>query len=256
MSFKQLFKKPTLKVSAAEVSMITSASRALSRRQALMLESKLINSTGHAANQAKVADLMNTDYSTLLTTSEFSSALKPTGLEDAGESLGLSLKAMSLNLINSATVSIQLGDLHGFQAEKQLSTLTRGLSGMLANLIKYLQQTPDQAGISTRLWDTTTIVITSEFTRGISRFGSDNSDSSTNGVMFIGKNVQGGYYGSFNLSGTGNGMAYGFDPQTGVSNSTMKPLPTLMAHKTTRYLAGLDDGPTAINSVLKCMVRS
>lgn len=252
--FKALFKKPALTMSASEVELVTKASQKLSRRQAMLLDHKLQGALVHAGSQGKVAELLNTDFSTMLNTNDFDSALKPAGLAAAGESLGLALKGMSLNLVNSGMVGIQLGDLHGFQQDKQLATVTRSLSGILASLINYMQKTDDPSASGLKLWDTTTIAISSEFTRGIAKFNQDNSDGGSNGIMYIGKKVRGGFYGSIDTSVANNAQAKGFDPATGATAMSMSVLPSSFGSETTRALVGLEVSALG-NTFMKCMVR-
>lgn len=200
--FLGLFKNSKLRMSTEEVQEVLATATKLSRRQALLLENKTKDSLAQFKTYNKAMNLFNTDYSSLLNLSDMPSELTPSGVyAQYRESLGLTLKGFANNLINSAVVPIQLGDWHGYQQNKQLSLIIKNISGMIAATVDYLKRTPDPAaGSGKMLWDTTVIVAGSEFNRGVSQFSKDNNDGGTQGIMLIGKNIRGNYYGGFTLS--------------------------------------------------------
>lgn len=114
------------------------------------------------------------------------------------------------------------------------------------------------AGLGQTLWDTTTIVVTSEFTRGVSPFGRDNSDGNTQGFMLIGKNIKGNYYGGFNLqdsSSASNAPSHGIDLSTGAITPNQKNT-TEQAYFTIKKAIGLNIGPADELKVMKAMIAS
>lgn len=221
-TFFEYFKKPTLKVNEEEADLIAKASRTLSRRQAIMLERAQKTASPHADSHASAVYLMTTDFSSLLTLDDLPSGLltgRKGPYKDPGIGLAMALKAMSLNLINSTLVSIKTGDWHRYQSiGASPSDYAKEMSTLLAETISYLKKTPEPASTKGEtLWDTTFIVLGSEFTRGISPVGRDNNDGGSQGITLIGKRVSGGYYGGFKLSDSAGkaGTPYGFDLTTG-----------------------------------------
>jgi hypothetical protein len=252
--FVSLFTNPRLAFTGGELETVLAASRKLSRRQALLLEEKLSGAMDQVQMHDKSLQMFTSDYSRLLDISSMPSGLQPTGsYQETRRAIALSLKGFATNLINSSMVTIETGDWHGFVTDKQNASIIRDFSEILDATISYLKATPEPSAPGKTLWDTTTIVAGSEFTRGISRFGSDNSDGDTQGAMLIGKNVVGNYYGGFSLMGGGNGTAHGFDTVSGatVSGSTNS---VEGLYQTIRRVAGLRLLTTEHEKVFKCMV--
>ena len=200
--FLGLFKNARLRMTKEEVEEVLQAATKLSRRQALLLEDKMTDSLAQFKTYNKAMHLFSTDYSKLLDLSDMPSTLTKTGAyANYREALGLTLKGFANNLINSSLVPIELGDWHGYQSNKQNSLIIKNISEIIAATIEQLKNTPDPAaGSGKTLWDTTVIVAGSEFSRGVAQFSKDNNDGGTQGIMLIGKNVKGNYYGSFTLS--------------------------------------------------------
>ncbi|NCN40114.1 hypothetical protein GW916_02590, partial [bacterium] len=257
-SFVDLFKAKTLRLSSGEVNTILQAAQKLSRRQALMLEAHMNDSLSHYTGYQKALHMVQTDASQLLDTSLLPNTLKKTGSYGTyQETLGLTLKAFEGNLINSSLITMELGDWHGYQNNKQNSSIVKAISEMLAATIQHLKNTPDLvAGPGKTLWDTTLIAAGSEFNRGIAPFSKDNNDGGTQGLMLIGKNIKGNYYGGFQLhddSRTTNGEAFGFDPETGAPTPSMKNT-TEQLYYTLKAALGLELGVTERTKVLKTML--
>ncbi|MCB0367273.1 MAG: hypothetical protein H6624_01555 [Bdellovibrionaceae bacterium] len=257
-TFFDYFKKPTLKVSEIEADLIAKASRTLSRRQAIMLERAQKTAIPHAESHASAVYLMTTDFSSQLVLDDLPSGLltgRQTTYRDPARGMAMALKAMSLNLINSAQVVISTGDWHRYQSiGASPSNYPGEMASILSSTISYLQKTPDPAGTKGEtLWDTTFIVIGTEFTRGIAPVGRDNNDGSTQGFAMIGKRVAGGFYGGFDLKDTGGvaGTAYGCDLITGQKTPTEKNTNEQIYH-TVNALAqnpGVD-----LKKVFQCMI--
>ena len=252
--FVSLFRNPRLAFTGAELEAVLAASRKLSRRQALLLEDKLTGALDHMQTHEKALQMFTSDYAKLLDISSLPSALQPTGsYQESRRAIALSLRGFATNLINSSMVTIELGDWHGYVSDKQNASIIKDFSTIFDATISYLKATPEPSAPGKTLWDTTTIVAGSEFTRGISRFGSDNSDGDTQGAMLIGKNIAGNYYGGFTLMGGGNGTAHGFDNVTGMTVKDSKNS-TEGLYQTIRSMAGLRLLTTEHEKVFKCML--
>ncbi len=252
--FVSLFKNPRLAFTVGELESVLTASRKLSRRQALLLQDKLNGALDQEQAHDKAMQMFTSDYAKLLDISSMASELQPTGsYKDTRQAIALSLKGFATNLINSSMVTIELGDWHDYASDKQNATIIADFSAMLDAAVTYLKTTPEPSAPGKTLWDTTTIVAGSEFTRGISRFGSDNSDGDTQGAMLIGKNVVGNYYGGFTLTGGGRGIAHGFDNLSGTAVMDSKNS-TEGLYQTIRRVAGLRLLTTEHEKVFKCMV--
>lgn len=256
-AFVSLFKNRSLRLEKEELKLVLQAAQSLSRRQAIMLEDKLKGSLQQVEGHRKAHQMFMADYSKLLNTDGMPSALT-TGstYRNVRDALAYSLRGMQHNLINSSMVVIELGDWHGYQSDKQNSAIVREMSRMISAAVDFLKSTPEPAAPGLTLWDTTTIVAGSEFTRGISKFGFDNNDGGTQGVMLIGKNVKGNYYGGFTLTDTSDnrrGVAHGFDKDSGAVTMNQVNLPE-QVYFTVRHVSGLSLSTTERTKVLSCMV--
>jgi hypothetical protein len=255
--FMNLFKNPVLALTKEELGSVLSAAQKLSRRQALLLEDKLENSLAQSDSQRKAAQMFAVDYSALLSTNGMAQPLMSTGsYAGVRTAFARSLKGMQHNLINSSMVVIDLGDWHGYQTDKQNATIIREISQIISSVVDFLKATPEPTNPALTLFDTTTIVAGSEFTRGISKFNIDNNDGGTQGIMLIGKNVRGNYYGGFTISDGATmdrGSAHGFDKNTGAVTMNMRNSPE-QVYQTIRKLSGLEVGITDSDKVLNCMV--
>lgn len=233
-SLKELFKKPYMHVSDAEVSAIITASQKLSRHQSRILERSIKSVSNHAKAHTNATDLITKNAAQLLDTSAMATAL--TGNAGAsiyqkfGQELALGLKSLEHNLVNSVQLSVNTNDWHGYQQIGQNRVFPQQMSIRLAEAIKFLKVTPDKASSTGEtLWDTTVILLTSEFNRGLVGAGRNNVDGQTQGFIAIGKNVEGGYYGGFDLPNKASalGQSSGIDPITGAPKvaSVSNPLP-------------------------------
>ena len=259
-SFLDMFKKPYFPVSDRDLAAISKASEKLSRQQALLLEKAVKNASNLAKDQKKAAELITTDYKDLLDINGMPSTLTNGSgrYEDMGKALAYSVKAMEHNLINSSHVVITTGDWHGFQsvgdnARAQMQFADQ-VSKQVGEVINFLKNTPDPASEGQTLWDTTVIVMNSEFTRGLSPMGRDNSDGRTQGQVLIGKDVKGGFYGSFDLTGGGYGTAQGFDKDTGAPTPGMRNSASQGYH-TVQHLVGNTEDNYNSSEVMKAMVK-
>lgn len=258
-SFTGLFKVGRLKFTGEELNTIIQAANSLSQKQVENLEFRLKNAGNHAATYSKAMNLFSTDYSSLLSTQNMDSAFLSGNHRYARTGIAQSLKAFEHNLLNSATVTILLGDWHNRRYPGDISPTVAELSQLFAATIQHMQATPDTAaGPGKTLWDTTVIAVGSEFTRGISPLGLDNSDGGTQGIMLIGKNIRGNYYGSFTLQDTENpsyGQAHGIDPVTGQALTGQRNTTEQVYHTIRKALdlpvTGVDN-----DKVLKAMLRS
>ncbi len=259
-SFTNLFKQARLQFTGDELKKVLRAAERLSQRQAAQLEAQMKNAQGNVATYSQSLKMMNTDFSKLLDITTMDSRLsKNLGHGYAREAIAYSLKAFEHNLQNSAMVSINAGDWHGVQQPGDASGLARDISTILAATIEHMKKTPDSAaGAGKTLWDTTTIVMGSEFTRGVSKFGRDNSDGGTQGFILAGKNIQGNYYGGFSLqdsAGGANGVTFGIDPISGnVTPNTLNT--TEQAYMTVKKAVGLEVSPSDAVKVLKPMLKA
>lgn len=128
------------------------------------------------------------------------------------------LKAMSLNLVNSACLDLDIGDWHGLNSNTATLNYFQQTSRILSGAIEYMKKTIDPSSPGgKKLWDTTTIVLGSEFTRVDRAMGQDNGDGGSQGVMLIGGNIKGGFWGDCDVVGGNNPKIsfYGIDAQTG-----------------------------------------
>lgn len=265
-AFKTLFKSPRLRLTASETGTVLDAANSLSAAQALKLEGKLKEATRVSGTQANAAALFTTDFTQALNVTsnmpEFFnfSIMSQNDFESARERLATGLKAMSMNLINSLVVTIDFGDIHAANGTAlALGPMVSDLSNLIANTIKYLKATNEPTGSGLKLWDTTTLVVGSEFTRGLSPAdgASDNPDGATQGLMIVGKRIRGDFYGGYKFaSGYGQDMTLGFDPASGQTYSadSGKRNTSSQAYQTIRMALGLPMLTTEKEQVLKCMV--
>ena len=84
--------------------------------------------------------------------------------------------------------------------------------------------------------------------------GRDNSDGRTQGQVLIGKDVKGGFYGSFDLTGGGYGTAQGFDKDTGAPTPGMRNSASQGYH-TVQHLVGNTEDNYNSSEVMKAMVK-
>jgi hypothetical protein len=199
-TFRDNFKKATLAFDEDAMDKILQASVRLSRRQALRLQASMTNSLNYSIEHSKAAELLGFDFSEALNISNmgnvFTNGINGT-YRNFANALGHTVKAMSFNLVNSATIELSVGDWHGLRDMSATRPYYQEVSEKLAATVDYLKATPDIAGPpGTTLWDTTTIVIGSEFNRNDSTFGRDNGDGGAQGTLILSKKVRGGYYGS------------------------------------------------------------
>lgn len=257
--FKSTFKKPSLALNDSEVKAVLDLSEKLSRRQALNLKNLVRSPDLVVDEKSKATNLLLTDFSSKLIISDMSAQLtKSTDqFQNFAERMSYSLKAMSLNLINSVSLVLETGDWHGMNTTSSTLEYFQEVSKILAATVEYLKKTPDPASSTgQKLWDTTTIVMGSEFTRADRGFGQDNGDGGSQGVMLIGSNVRGGFWGDCKIN-TGSDPTISFmgiDVKSGTSLSgegTAALNTPEQIYQTISYLAG-----NSVNSslVLKKMV--
>lgn len=274
--FRSLFQNPVLRLTASETSTVLAAAAKLSRRQALMLDAKLRDTSKNASMHANAVQLFQKDFSAELsvrntmssffqrsvqTTASAQSAFEMETIHNVRENMALVLKGFELNLINSAVITVSLLDWHGYRDDRHQGAITNDLSDLLVNTIRFLKNTPDPAQPDLKLWDTTIIVAGSEFARGIAAAvgAGDNPDSATQSVMMIGKNIRGDFYGDFKLGANGQyggELALGFDPETGEAYSaeSRKRNTAEQAYHTIRAAAGLKILTSEKDKVLKAML--
>lgn len=247
-NFIELFKKQTLRFNNNEAQAILDASKRLSKLQVERVTKSLKSGSALVESHAKGASLVLADYTTrlkvtgpdpkLLKQDYVTPVINPNApnagpgrlWKELGVAMDYTLRAFRDNLISTSTMTILQGDIHSYtqvidqtNATTPLADSAENLASILAETIRFLKATPEPNDPSKTLWDTTVIACTTEFTRGISPVGIDNRDGSTDGFILIGKNVVGGYYGSFDLpGGTNYGEAYGFDTFTGAPRPGMK----------------------------------
>lgn len=256
--FINLFKNARLRITDPELSQILSVSKQISSNQASLLESKLNRAKQVGQTQASAVQLFKslpprvTDLTDLAPGLNSPNDVKhPPGCCSTTTfsfpkmrlAVGHSLRAFQYNLINSSLVTFDLGDWHPLQTanpdDTSVTNITAAMAETLADAIEFLKNTPEPAGNPGQmLWDTTVIVVTSEFTRAVSPLGWDNADGETQGMILIGKNVSGNFYGSFDVSGNGHARALGFDPKTGATSPTLATPSTVQAYHTIRRLIG------------------
>lgn len=262
--FRNLFRKPVLRLSQQEVEKVAEASRQLSSLQAQKLQSRIQNISTVVENHSKGAELLTLDYTALLDVAgmdtnfmigqSFTNGGRNWG--DLGSALAYTCKAFQHGLISASTVTYDSGDWHGFQALSNTSYQANAgvyMSRILSATIAFLKATPHPYRTGESLWDRTLIQMSSEFTRSISMVNQDNSDGGTTGFLLAGGKIKGGYYGSFDLSG-GGGRAYGFDPisgapQTGMRNNTGS------LYNTVNALLG-NKTKVAADQPLACLMRA
>lgn len=229
-TFKDNFKKATLAFDDDATRKILDASVKLSRRQALRMQASIKNPLNYSADQSKAAELLGFDYVKALNPTDIDSSLNDGAngtYRNFGEALGHTLKAMTYNLINSSTIELSIGDWHGRRDMNSTRAHYNDVSAKLAAAVSYLKATPDLQGPNgTTLWDTTTIVIGSEFNRNDSTFGRDNGDGGSQGTLILSKKVRGGYYGKVDYNGNADA---GGNPRilthTGVDRTSGQLLP-------------------------------
>ncbi len=258
--FQGLFKQPTLRFSKQEVADVLGAATRLSSRQAAALEQKLAQASQSAENQKKAQELFRTNFVELLNVTNhpvnmvnITDTPKQARLAKARGAISVVLNAFKNNLINSAVVVVELEDWHGYQNIGQSGPYVNDMSRILAETIKFLKDTDEQGMPGTKLWDTTTIVAGSEFTRAIDDLNVDNADGTTQGFMMIGKNVKGNYYGQVDLSVTRNAPSWGINPNTGAPTPGQKNT-SEQAYQTIRQAIGLNLTTTEKERVLKPML--
>jgi hypothetical protein len=271
--YLNLFTTPTLAITnQTELNTILNAASSLSLKQAALLQDKLVSAQTQASSIAGAAGLFQPLPSRATDTGDLAYGLSSTTTVNhpddccstmnapyppVRQAMGLSLLGMQYNLINSALVTIDVGDWHPLQTAGAVGPITQAISQTISDAIAFLQSTPEPVGTSGQtLWDTTSIVVTSEFNRGITQFNVDNSDGGTQGVMLIGKNVKGNYYGSFNLAGSGDGVAYGINPTTGASQIGTANNTTEQGYYTILKLLGLATSPGAQQNAMSAMLKT
>ncbi len=227
-TFKDNFKKATLAFDENATNKILEASIKLSRRQALRMQASISNPLNYSEEHRKAAELLGFDFTTALIPNDIHASLN-TGANGTytnfGQALGHTLKAMTYNLINSSTIELSIGDWHGRRDMTSTRVHFEEVAAKLAAAVDYLKATPDLQGPNgTTLWDTTTIVIGSEFNRNDSTFGKDNGDGGSQGTLILSKKVRGGYYGGVeylnNSNAEGNPRILrhaGVDPVSGAT---------------------------------------
>lgn len=232
-TFGSLFKKPYMPVNQTEMEALAKAAGKLSRQQAAILNRAVASSFQLSDSQNKAVNLMNVDYAQLLDTSSMGNALlmDSTGsayARNMGRDLAKVLKGFEHNLISSAVIAVSTGDWHRFRNTDANVAPVRNfgteVSQKLAETIKFLKSTPEPTSTTGEtLWDTTSIIMTTEFTRGLARFsGNDNRDGRSQGMVLIGKDVQGGAYGGFDTSPAQDAMPHGINPETGAPVAGMR----------------------------------
>ena len=263
--FINTFKNQRLQMTNPELGAVLTAAQKLSHSQAVQLEDRLKDSLQQYQIHSNAVQTFSADYGALLQTQSLPEGLDPKvnvpppccssqTYDVVQNGIGLSLKAMQHNLINSAMVVVELGDWHSFQQIGSMNYVTKALSDTISGTLDFLKATSDPASLTGQtLWDTTTVMLTSEFNRGLTPFGMDNSDGDTQGLILIGKNVRGNYYGSFDLSGSGKGSAFGFDNVTGqgvkgMNNSTLQAYYTI--RKALRLPLEFTQAQAAFNAML------
>ena len=239
-NFRDNFQKPTLAFDDDAKAKILEASVKLSRRQAFRMQSFLKDPVDYSFQQQRAGELLKTDYREALTTEDMSASLN-TGVNGTyrnfGQALALTMKAMSMNLINSSTIELAVGDWHQLRDLTATRPYYQEVSAKLAAAVDYLKATPDIAGPpGTTLWDTTSIVIGSEFNRNDSTFGRDNGDGGAQGTLILSKKVRGGYYGNVAYrNNSGNDGNPRILQHSGVDRLTGQALPAGQTN-TTRQL--------------------
>jgi hypothetical protein len=257
-SFSSNFKKPTLVLSEDDISKVQGVSAALTRWQVLKQKRAVAGASGVIESSETAGELLNVDYQQLLALDDLDSNLRtaPGNYGRLAKGLGSALKAMSLNLVNSAALELATGDWHRKQDYEINKPHYQQLADTLAAAAAYLKATPEPLGTQGEsLWDTTVIVIGTEFTRRDRGRNQDNGDGGSQGVMLMGGKVQGGYYGGISVNGAGTASPTlsftGQDLSTGAPASNRNS--TSQAYHTIQQLVGnmnVSDG-----SVLKKMIK-
>ena len=224
-AFNTLFTKPSLRLNDAEVAAVSEAAKGISRKQGELLEKRMKDPQNAMASQRKGMDLLTQDFTKALSVSSAERTAFRVGMtgasvgnitQDIGLAVIKSLKAMENGMLGNAQLTVNTNDWHGDNtvgyANRQ-SAIGEHLAVILAATMDYLRKTPSLTAPGKMLSEVTLIQIQSEFTRGIAAAGSDNSDGGTDGTLLLGDMINGGYYGSFALTGTT--QAYGFSPETG-----------------------------------------
>lgn len=264
-SFGSLFRQPTLRLTQQEVGYVIDAARRLSSAQAQRLSSKFDKVELTRQAHEKAGDLVLTDFSERVNTTQimqqypaFNAAVPQGWRGNLGQAVAGALLAFSNQLMPSATVTVDSNDWHGFQTcDNNPATLQtaagRYVAGIIRDAIAYMSATPHPFRPGENLFQRTLITFTSEFTRGISEINNDNNDGGTNGFVAIGGMIRGGYYGAFNLGGTGGGQAFGFDLTTGAPTMGMRSPQGTGYHTVAQLLGNNGVNPAR---VANCMIRT
>jgi hypothetical protein len=275
--FTGLFKNNRLQMTGTELTSVLDAASQLSSKQASILETKLANSASQNGSIGNAVALFSTDYSSLLTANVAKMATPLTDMSNPGSmttnynasrnAMALSLAGFQYNLINSSQVIMELGDWHPLQDTGNTAPYTKAVSDTIAAAVDFLKVTPDPASTTGQmLWDTTVIMASSEFNRGLSQIAPsgmaiDNNDGDNQGMMLIGKNIKGNYYGGFDVSGLSsttsmpNAVALGFDNNSGSTTPGMKNT-TLQGYYTMRKALGLTNQITQNQVAFNVMFNS
>lgn len=258
-TFKDNFKKASLAFDQTAMDKIMEASVKLSRRQALRMQASITNPLNYSIEQSKAAELLGMDFSAALNTSDMDNVLK-TGVNGTytnfGQALAHTLKAMTYNLVNSSAIELSIGDWHGLRDMTATRTHFTEMAAKLAAAVDYLKATPDMQGPNgSTLWDSTTIVVGSEFNRNDSTFGKDNGDGGSQGTLILSKKVRGGYYGNVeylnNAESAGNPRIL---RHTGVDPTSGNLLPSGQTNSTRQLFNTINDilgNPTTNSEVIK-----
>lgn len=269
-AFLNLYRKPVLSLNDTEVSAVADAVSKIGGAQAKRLDDTLKGAEAVKTNQDRALQLMLTDLSAQMGIASMDPNFRTTQNRIfnrtwgfGGQALAYTLKAFELGALSAATITLNTGDWHGDQqigSEANIFNTHQGhgagfLADILSAAISFMKATPDPAtGGAKTLWDTTLIVFNSEFNRAVNRMGVDNADGGTNGMIMIGSNVVGGYYGSFNTSGTGGASIIGFDPNTGAPQSAMGANQTEGLYNTVAKALGLNSLVKSGKQTFNCMI--
>lgn len=223
-NFVDNFRKPSLMLTEDEAQAVMGAAARLSRRQALRMQQIVDNPVNVAMSHFRGAEMLNVDYSSALGIGDMGRITAGSGPHVRfGRGLAYTLKAMSLNLVNSATVELSVGDWHGLRNDSITRPYYESVAEKLGLAADYMKATPDPASPGKTLWETTVIAVGTEFTRRDRTFGEDNGDGGSQGILLLGDSVKGGYYGDISyVPGSGRDTVLrfqGFDPATGQAMS-------------------------------------
>ena len=217
--FVNLFSKPALRLNDNEVLAVADAAKSLSKAQANQLVNRINDVQAVAEAQNKGADLVTEDKKALVNVAGLSadfrvgSGFNMSGRSaDIGTALAYTCKAFQNGLMPAATITYNLGDWHNFQDPSFQGAWGAYVSQTMSATIAFLKATPHPFRPGKSLWDHTLIQWSTEFTRGLSEVGMDNSDGGTQSFIFMGAAVKGGFYGTCDV---GANAAYGFNAATG-----------------------------------------